>query len=104
MEMSEYIENQMLPVILLGEQGGDPPNFMRFGLRGPVGSLMPCSVRTNINKLINIKKNIIIIILIIIVIIISIIIIIISHCNCHCYYCYYYYYYYYLDFNFFLVL
>lgn len=30
MEMLGYIEIQILPVILLGEQGGDPPNFMRF--------------------------------------------------------------------------
>ena len=51
MEMPECIENQILPVILLGEQGGDPPNFMRFGLRSPVGSPMPCSVTTDHQRL-----------------------------------------------------
>ena len=36
MDMFEYKENQILPVILLGEQGGDPANFIRFGLKRPV--------------------------------------------------------------------
>lgn len=47
MEMLEYIEYQILPVILLGEQGGDPPNFIRFGLKRPVGSPMPCPITTD---------------------------------------------------------
>jgi len=38
MERLEYMENQILPVILLGEQGGDPPYFIRFGLKRPLGS------------------------------------------------------------------
>lgn len=45
--MLEYIEYQILPVILLGEQGGDPPNFIRFGLKRPVGSPMPCPITTD---------------------------------------------------------
>ena len=36
MEMLEHKENQILPFVLLGEQGGDPPNFIRFGLKRPV--------------------------------------------------------------------
>ena len=44
MEMLKYIENQILPVVLLGEQGGDPPNFIRFGLKSPVGSPMLCPI------------------------------------------------------------
>ena len=51
MEMPKYIENQILLVILPGEKGGDPPNFMRFGLRSPVGSPMPCSVTTDHQRL-----------------------------------------------------
>ena len=51
MEVPEYIEHQILPVILLGEEGVDPPNFMCFGLRSPVGSPMPCSVTTDHHRL-----------------------------------------------------
>ena len=44
MEMLEYIENQILPVILLGERGGDLPNFIRFGFKRPVGSAILCPI------------------------------------------------------------
>ena len=47
MEMLQYIENQILTVILLGEQGGDPPNFIRFELKSPVGSPMLCPITTD---------------------------------------------------------
>ena len=46
-EMLEYIENQILPFILLGEEGGDSPNFIRSGLKRPVGSPMLCPITTD---------------------------------------------------------